>query len=122
MSKSIYIVFLIILTLQSCASHKRGVTEEGAKEYIKKYISKNDTTNYSGNLISQRKALRLAKINIYKTYGFWHIYVHEKPYKKYYIGNYLYLGGSIKEHRKGGVFWIVIDRRNGEVKSMLHDK
>lgn len=124
MCKKIYFIFLLTVTLisQSCIINKCGRTEQEAKEYIETHIKNTDTLSTNDKLISKRKVLRIAKWNIYKTYGFWHIILNEKPYKKYYIDRYLYLGGTLRKGWKGGVFWIVVDRKNGEIKSMCHSK
>ena len=107
---------------QSCIINKHGASEQDAKEYIETHIKSKDTLSINDKLISKRKALRIAKLDIYKTYGFWHIILNEKPYKKYYIDRYLYLGGTLRNGYYGGVFWIVVDRKNGEVKTKCHSK
>lgn len=117
-------LFIISISIAfcSCASLKHGTSKEEAKEYIQKYVIKNDTSNYKGKLISKRKALHIAKQKVYETFGNNDICRNEKPFKKYFIGNYLYLSGTKWKISKGGLFWIVIDRRNGEIKSLGHGK
>ena len=117
------IFFLILIFFnQSCGINKIGISEKDAQKYIETNIKSEDTLSSYDILISKCKALRVAKSNIYKTYGFWNITCHEKPFKKYFVGKYLYLGGTISKKRKGGVFWIVIDRKNGELKTICHSK
>ena len=117
----IILIFIISVFSQSCILYKRGRSEEGAKAHVEECVGKIDTTNYIGELISKRKVLKMAKDSVYSRYGFLNIYINEKPFKKYYINKYLYLGGTMR-CRRGGVFWIVIDRTNGKVVSFAHGK
>jgi len=123
MNKLGYIIVCVIIGMlcQSCLliNRRRG-TEQFAKEYIQRNYGTVDSSDL-GSLISKRKAVRIAKKEVFETYGFWMI-IGEKPYNKHYIGSYLYMNGSIRKDRKGGVFMVVIDRKTGAVKERGHGK
>lgn len=60
-NKTISILFLFVFLLESCATNKRGVTEEYAKEFVEKFKSNIDTINVGRKLLSKRKSFNLAK-------------------------------------------------------------
>ena len=120
-----FLLLIIIFTcniLQSCCIIKRGASKESATKYITEHIKNYDTISFNGELISKRKTLQIAKKNAYGIYGFWHLSLHEKPFKKHFIDRYLYLSGSLLKGRHGGVFWIVVDRMDGKVEEVCHGK
>ncbi len=85
----------------------------------KNVLANNDTITH---IISKRKSIRIAKIKIYKTYGYFSISLRQRPYVKEFEGSLLKMRGTIRKGRMGGVFHITIDRTDGKVKSISHGK
>lgn len=116
------IVSGVILLLQSCGLFKRGIPREYALNKIEQIDSNYAVPYMHGGLLSRRKTMKIAKDTVFNTYGYWHINIYERPFKKYFIGNYLYLAGTLSNRKSGGSFWVIIDRRNGVIIQLLHGK
>ena len=112
----------IALLCQSCfLINQRSKSDRFAREFITRNFGAADSTEYSGELISKRKAFKIAKKKAFETFGYWTI-IGEKPYNKYYIDTYCYVAWSLRKGWRGGVFMIIVDRKNGEVKIVRHGK
>ena len=118
----IVITIALILIFQSCLVFKRGTSREYAQNHIAKLDSNFADLKYDGEIFSKREAIKVGKDSVYDVFGFWHINLRERPYRKHFIGNYLYLSGTLSKRKSGGSFWVIVDRRNGEIIQLSHGK
>ncbi|EAA5902652.1 NTF2 fold immunity protein [Salmonella enterica] len=71
-------------------------------------------------ITSSEIAMKLAEIYIERIYGF-KTAIEQKPYKVWNKGNEWVIEGASIHHKKhGGVFSIVISKKNGRVISVSH--
>jgi len=114
---------LALFTLfSSCVLNKQHTTEERVKKAIKARTPQFDLSVTDSGLISKKAATKIAKRQAFENYGFWNISLHERPFDKIFIGNYLYLSGTLRKGWKGGVCEILVDRKSGKVVDILHGK
>jgi len=111
-----------MVTLPSCSLWKIGFNEEFAKGQVEQATDYTEQPDSNYNLISKQKAVKVAKKEIYTTYGYWDINKRERPFNKYFIGDYLHMSGSLRKGWKGGVFIIIVDRKDGQIVSQYHGK
>lgn len=71
--------------------------------------------------LNEKEAYQLAIKYLRKTYGYWRIR-SQRPHKIVTINNYWVIYGTLKKNKKGGVFMIVINSKNGAVEYMSHGK
>jgi len=123
-SKILRISLIIGLTLliQSCGLFKRGVPKDYAIEVIERIDSNYAAPYPQGEILSRRKTMKIAKDAVFNRFGYWHVNINERPFKKHFIGNYLYLAGTLSKRKSGGSFWVIIDRKNGEILTLSHGK
>ncbi|ECG8591238.1 hypothetical protein FNI11_16095 [Salmonella enterica subsp. salamae] len=71
-------------------------------------------------ITNSEMAMKLAEIYIERIYGF-KTAIEQKPYKVWNKGNeWVIEGASIHDKKHGGVFSIVISKKNGRVISVSH--
>lgn len=116
------IAIFLFITLQSCSLWKIGIAKEYASRQIEQKFENIENSDVNRSLISKHEALKIAKNEIYETYGYWNINKRERPFNKYFIGDYLHMSGSLKKGWKGGVFIIIIDRKDGQIVTLYHGK
>ncbi|EGT3575986.1 hypothetical protein F6R83_23920 [Citrobacter amalonaticus] len=71
-------------------------------------------------ITNSEMAMKLAEIYIERIYGF-KTAIEQKPYKAWDRGNeWIIEGVSIQDKKHGGIFSIVISKKNGRVISVSH--
>ena len=94
--------------------------------YISKTVNtalcKDLKTHLGENMLPDAKtAVSVAEIYMFNVYGREQI-KNERPYDVRKYKNYWLVSGSLPEGAKGGVFYILLDQRDGQVISFHHEK
>ena len=144
MNKSILITlvcFFLGIIIGFCIhSHSMKTTEEDiaftyeGEATIKKFpyerngIDTKDAYPYGeynkteGIIPTPQDAARFAEVALSPIYGKEHI-IGERPYSIRLINNTIWsINGTLDARAEGGTFHISIDKRNGRVRSIYHDK
>ena len=145
--KLISSLVLAFLSGYGCAKlfplHKRSITKETmVKEYIslgnKKEIYKYEDMDLSiyadgvdpngvynrpnGVIPNDSLAVEMAKIVLFPIYGRKNI-EYQRPYQVTLVNNELwYVKGSLPEKAAGGTFCIMINKSDGKVRGIFHEK
>jgi hypothetical protein len=126
--KSIFIHLFIVgslIPIISSAQNFSGRTvlgEQNAKKAIKKAVVDKDYKPFYDTLITDKTtAIAVAEPILFKIYGKKNI-IDERPYECYLINGYWYISGTLPKNRKGGVFEIIINSKDGKVIKLIHGK
>jgi hypothetical protein len=94
-----------------------------AKEYLENSL-KGKSFNLVGKqdiITDKEAAIDYAELILFKIYGEKKI-VEQKPYEIFLINNYWVISGILPKGYTGGAFKIIIDKRNGAIINIGHDK
>ncbi len=119
------LIFLFALFLQTNIFCQEGDIKKG-KDILDKYDIKNNSNielNKNGYHLElkKRQAKKIAKVILYDVYGRFNI-LKQKPFFSCQVNDFWIFQGKIKKNRKGGVFVIIINSKNGSVEYLSHGK
>ena len=130
--KNLSLAFLLILTLIfsniTCAQDSDNRTylgKENAEYQLKEVIANNklhNIINLTNKIIKSNETLiKIVEPILFDIYGKNNI-EKQKPYEINDFENYYVINGTLKKEHIGGVFLIIIDKRNSQILKITHGK
>jgi len=122
MNKITNLLFIMMLFTTNAMSQKKGDLV-----FAKKIIKKIDQSGVYLNPnkqelnLSEKEAYQLSLGYLRNIYGYWKIR-SQRPHKVVKIDDFWIIYGSLKKNKKGGIFTIAINSKNGCVEYMSHGK
>jgi hypothetical protein len=126
--KRIILIFILLLTLNSCGQTNkenellgRKYAEEELEIALRDKKEHNVVDNKNLIIKDSLTAIKVAEPILFSIYGKKNIEV-QKPYKIYLINNYWVISGVLPEGYVGGNFLIIFDGRNSKVIRITYGK
>jgi hypothetical protein len=112
---------LFLLFIFSC--EHSYLSEKSIKEQAK-HLMNNPNSSYfpkDGFVSNKEIAIKIAEPVLFNIYGEKNI-LKQKPYQVHLIDSVWVINGTIPEDMVGGNFWILINKRDGKILRVIHDK